>query len=152
MTTLAYKNGELAADSQVTSDGIKLPGKYKKLFKNKRIAVCFCGCFTTGNNFANDLLKSYNGKKITIQECIERGKFLKDDAVIILTKTKCFFSCNGGVLEEITNKIYAEGSGHQLAYGAMEAGKSAKEAVSIACKYDIQSAPPIVTINQKELI
>lgn len=42
------------------------------------------------------------------------------------------------------NRGYAAcGTGADLAIGAMAAGKSAREAVAIACKWDINSRPPV---------
>jgi hypothetical protein len=44
---------------------------------------------------------------------------------------------------EITGPFAAVGSGGDCALVAMECGKDAKDAVRIACKYDINSRPPI---------
>jgi len=44
---------------------------------------------------------------------------------------------------QIHGLFAAAGSGADLALGAMAAGKSAKEAVAIACRYDVNSRPPV---------
>jgi hypothetical protein len=44
---------------------------------------------------------------------------------------------------QIQGPCGAAGSGTELAMGAMAAGRSAKEAVIIACRYDINSRPPV---------
>ena len=55
---------------------------------------------------------------------------------------------------EITEGFAAVGSGSSYAMAAMACGKGAREAVAIACKYDIYSKPPIhvVTLGKKPKI
>jgi hypothetical protein len=50
-----------------------------------------------------------------------------------------------GYVCEIKDTMCAVGSGAQVAYGAMEAGKTASEAVEIACRRDPFSALPVQT-------
>lgn len=47
--------------------------------------------------------------------------------------------------------IAGVGSGGELAIGAMAAGKSAAEAVRIACRYDINSRPPVHAVKLVQL-
>jgi len=48
---------------------------------------------------------------------------------------------------EISTPFTAIGSGKEFAIGAMAAGKSAPDAVRIACRYDINSRPPVHTVK-----
>ncbi len=45
---------------------------------------------------------------------------------------------------ECKERFAAVGSGYQFAIGAMAAGRSAKQAVEIAARYDIQSGAPVI--------
>lgn len=51
---------------------------------------------------------------------------------------------------EINMRIAAIGTGADLALGAMAAGKSAREAVRIACRFDLASRPPVHTLHLKK--
>lgn len=55
-----------------------------------------------------------------------------------------------GYVCEIKDQICAVGSGAQFAYGAMEAGKTASEAVEIACKRDVLSALPVQVLKLEQ--
>lgn len=48
-----------------------------------------------------------------------------------------------GAIWEANRGYAAVGSGSDLAIGAMYAGASARQAVEIACKFDINSRPPV---------
>lgn len=48
---------------------------------------------------------------------------------------------------EVGGSFSAVGSGGDIALIAMECGKSARDAVRLACKYDLYSRPPLHSIN-----
>ena len=50
---------------------------------------------------------------------------------------------------ECREKFAAVGSGQQFAMGALAAGKTARQAIDIACKYDTASGPPVVEVPLK---
>jgi hypothetical protein len=50
---------------------------------------------------------------------------------------------------EVSTPFAAIGSGKELAVGAMAAGKAAKDAVAIACRYDIHSRLPVHSVFLK---
>ena len=50
-------------------------------------------------------------------------------------------------IEPVYEAHYAIGSGTKLALGAMDAGRSAKRAVEIACGRDPYTAGPVVTMR-----
>lgn len=52
-----------------------------------------------------------------------------------------------GQIVEMEEGSCAVGSGYQFALGAMAAGKSAKQAVEIACRYDSYSRAPVREMN-----
>jgi hypothetical protein len=51
---------------------------------------------------------------------------------------------------EINAPFAAIGTGRPFVLGAMAAGKSAAEAVRIACKFDLNSRPPVHTLSVKQ--
>jgi len=62
----------------------------------------------------------------------------------ITTYDENFFPINVGLVD-----FFASGSGQDLARGAMAYGATAKQAVEIACKYDLFSGGKIGTITFK---
>ena len=52
-----------------------------------------------------------------------------------------------GSVIEMEDNIVAIGTGSQFAYGAMEAGMTAPQAVAVACKRDTNSALPVKTLE-----
>lgn len=54
-----------------------------------------------------------------------------------------------GEIVEVEERMCAVGSGYQFALGAMAAGKTAKQAVEIACRYDNNSQAPVRVVPLK---
>jgi hypothetical protein len=55
-----------------------------------------------------------------------------------------------GGIDEISEGLFAIGSGSAYAITAMECGKSAKDAVAFACRRDLNSRPPIHVVPLKK--
>ena len=144
MTTIAWKQGQLAVDRQLT-DG-SLATEADKLFVGKKVAIACAGDYEEGEQFKEWYLKP-DGK------CP-----LKETEALImdLDTGDCYFwearaKRQRKVGEEIdalevmglspikylvVPKFMAIGSGAGLALGALEAGASLKRALKIASKRD----------------
>lgn len=148
MTTIAYKDGVLAADSQVTygEDGGARKHTCKKLFRKtvgtgrKAHDVIIA---TAGESSPGMIFVDWYGTDKPIPEV-----FLHLDAdftCLVLTPRGLFeydVYCRG---EEITEDCYAIGSGAKAALAAMHCGKSALEAVRIAARIDPYTGGRVVT-------
>jgi hypothetical protein len=128
MTTVAVKDGVLAADSFVSSSYGR---KCIKLRKIKRSWYGVAGDWDEALKFFAWRLKG--GEPPSFDDKIE---------ALELHGKKCFYWC-GDTPEEV-KPPYAIGSGADLAMGAMAFGATAVEAVELACQLDDTSSGPVV--------
>lgn len=138
MTTIAYRDGVLAADSQITLGAMKVPGVAVKIGKTKggvlyagAGSVAACGKFFDWVNSPDD------GE-------LPEGEYA---GLVILPKGELMEIENGTFLPKMRQKFVAIGSGGGYALAAMYAGATATEAVKIATKLDINSSGPIKTLK-----
>lgn len=147
MTTIAVKDGVMAADTQETDQGLRMPCSkiYKKRIGKKNPRTVYFG--TAGGSYAGMIFVDWYGSRKAFPEAL---KYLHED------EDFCILMVDRGVLYhvnwmcrpvEILADYYAVGSGSHLALGAMSAGASAEEAVKIAADYDPFTSEPIETIK-----
>lgn len=142
MTTIAYKNGILAADSQETHG--EMPVFSRKLYRHANGWIA-----TAGDSIPSLAMVAWwqDGHKES-----DRPDY-PDDASFI-----CMIWESGGLYvidrDCIALRIlledpayFAIGTGADLAMGAMAAGATAERAVSIACKLDINTGLPVTKVN-----
>lgn len=162
MTTLAYKEGVLAADKRITDDQGGIHGSMTKCVKTyiggpitNRHLVGVNGNLTGSQEFIRNVLEkgfeeaiatklSYSFKK---DECIVGIAISEDSAC---NKQGCpipiiYFHSREGILysDVIYTKIAASGSGTDYALGAMQAGENSTEAVRIASMFDTSTGGEI---------
>lgn len=126
MTTVAWKDGMLAADSRATGAGGMV--NVQKVFSlPDGRAVGFSGDLSASLQFV-EVLKAGAPEKFKA-----RGDFIA--AVMDIDGSVLIYE-SGKVPIQIHDKFYAIGSGGMAALGAMACGKSAKEAVKIAARFD----------------
>ena len=136
MTTIAYKDGIIAADTQVTDDTY-ICGRASKIMRldDGRIMAA------SGNIFRSQLFIDWlNGK-------IEKPVFDESFTAIVI-------SPNGTAVEYDKNLIAAPatipwvaGSGSHFAFAIMHNGGTAEDAVKVACELDIYSSAPINVVK-----
>ena len=136
MTTIAVRDGKMAADCGQNGGGIRR-GTINKIERINGILVACCGYASEIEEFSAWL------KKGKVDE--ERPKFDKSEDFSALTLDAkgvnvWNWKCWGQPLEA---PFYAMGSGNEIAMGAMGAGASAEQAVKIACELDIYSDLPV---------
>jgi len=148
MTTIAYRDGILAADSRVTygEDGGARVHTCKKLFRKtvtqgkKTFDVIIA---TAGESSPGMVFVDWYGTNKPIPDLfLHLGG---DFTCLVLTPSGLFeydVYCRG---EEITEDFYAVGSGAKAALAAMHCGKTALEAVRIAARIDPYTGGRIVT-------
>lgn len=154
MTTVAFKDGIMAADSRFTMEseaGGARVGRCEKLYRKwvgagrKRHEVIIG---TSGESSPALIFVDWYGSDK------EPPKILSEMAAsfdVMLYSKYGLFSVDGYCRpEKLLDRFWAVGSGSKAALGAMHAGASAREAVAIACRIDPFSAPPVtwMTLDQ----
>ena len=133
MTTIAYKDGILAADSQTTAGHLSTSSTRSKIRKFDDGYAAFSGlCSDIPILF--DLIK---GKEVEGDT-----KDIDATAIVMPNKGKPYqasVDSLGNLYKHPISKFSAIGSGWTVAMGAMQSGASAKEAVKEAIKLDIYS-------------
>lgn len=149
MTTIAFRDGYFASDSQYThsSEDDKSGGSARKhvtmkLFR-KRIRNRDVILATAGDGSPGMLFVDWYGKRS------KPPAELRDaDIEVLVWDGKKLLSFDGWCRsEEITEAFYAIGSGAKAALGAMHMGATSREAVEIAAKIDPYTGGDIVEMN-----
>lgn len=154
MTTIAYRDGVLAADSRETLDseaGGTTYGNCEKLFR-KRIGRREYLIGTAGGSYLGLVFVDwFEGIGTGFKEppSILRDAHLDEDFDVVIVAREGVYTANHlcRPVRSIGNQFIAIGSGRKAALAAMHCGRGAREAVVIACKVDPFSAPPIVTMR-----
>lgn len=145
MTTIAWDGKEVACDSIVTAGGgYTVPGERAKKVLELPDGTLFCG----SGHYSN-VLRVYewmcNGKK-------DPAPTVKDVAFLLVTASGCEFMDENLLPEPLTTRYYSIGSGQDFAHTAMELGKTAKQAVAIAMKFDRKSGGQIHVFQPKKVV
>lgn len=154
MTTIAYKDGIIASDSCISSGGnfVDQAQKFQRLPNG--VVVGFCGDMDV-----RAIMSIFS--KVSSPEDVPPSKTLLEtdcdcECLIIFPDGRVFnlmINVEEGKRKSAHFTEYgrrsglAVGSGADLAIGAMSAGKSAEEAVAIACEFDLKSKPPVQTLQ-----
>ncbi|MCP5005525.1 MAG: hypothetical protein GY941_16540 [Planctomycetes bacterium] len=141
MTTIAYKDGVLAADSMVcTKNGIKI-AQINKIIKNKN------GMAGIAGNLGDvSKIKEWMNIGADINKLLDFSK--GSSAIFIKPDGSINFIEEGSVIN-VAADFVAVGTGEEIAMASMMAGVSAKKAVHIACKLDAYSGGKIKTVRMK---
>ena len=144
MTTIAYKDGIIAADSRATwGDGFA--ETCQKLFRmrggpHKGEIVATAGACSPGMVFV-DWYENPRKPRPKIQ--FEEEAFI----CMVLNWAGLYSVDDHCRLIKVMEPFYATASGGNFAMGAMAAGASAEQAVEIACRFSAFSAPPVRTMQ-----
>lgn len=151
MTTIAYRDGIMAADSLVVSVSDVRRGHGQKITRLKDGGLLgFCG----GTGYQPLIVQWLNNGA----EAKDRPVIDKEDggvAGLLVRQDGATYTFGNGLLFAEVEALYlAAGSGNELALGAMAAGLSAENAVKIACQLDVFSglpvrAVPLITEQEK---
>lgn len=150
MTTIAYRNGVLAADSRTTLEtegGGARMFLCEKLFRKTVPIHGECIIATAGESTPGMVFVDWYGK----------GEPPVDNFIIGEADFTCLVLQKDGLWEfdgwcrgiKIIDEFYAIGSGAKAALGAMHMGASSFKAVEVACKVEHYSGLPIVQMKLK---
>lgn len=138
MTTIAYRDGVLAADSLSTSNGLR-DNVGRKIWRVGRLLVGAAGG-------RGDCLRF---RAWVAEGCIGPNPFVGSEGGngLVITpegQVACWGTAGPW---PVTSPFYSLGSGYQIAVGAMEMGASAEEAVRAAIVHDTCSGGPVQTLR-----
>lgn len=151
MTTIAYRDGLMACDS-AWSDGYTLFTRQSKI-----VRLPSGGLLGSAGDADCRAIEELIGKVKTVAGLPTR-KALLDlqidyNGILVLPKGKIIFVASefkdgkwGGGFMEVSESFFATGSGDEFALGAMECGRSAKDAVNIAIRRNMTCRAPVHVI------
>jgi ATP-dependent protease HslVU (ClpYQ) peptidase subunit len=143
MTTLAVRDGKIAADSRETieGEGGDYCRKCDKLFEFPGPPTLIVGLAgESGPGLA--FLEWLRGGTDELRDQL-RSADVDFTAVVLYANGKVFEYDKWCIPVEITAPFYACGTGAKVALGAMKAGATAAEAVIIAAEIDPYTALPV---------
>lgn len=139
MTTLAYRDGELATDSRVTAGDMIVSDRRKKVHRLRDGSIVAW----SGSVQQAELLLRAMRKKTAAPR-------LTEIAALHLRADGSLWEYEGEAWVKQDPGYYATGSGSAYAFAAMDAGASAKEAVRIAIKRDAGSGGRVQSLKLKD--
>lgn len=143
MTTIAWDGKELACDSLLSAGGCVVPSdRVQKVFELPD------GRLFAGSGRYAEVLMTFDWLRAG---CKEPKPHLKEmDGIIVSTKGAEYID---DLLRPwpVNARYYAVGSGQDFANVAMELGKTAKQAVAIAMKFDRETGGQIHTFVPKKV-
>lgn len=135
MTTIAYKNGIIAADTLVTANDCAVDYETKIHKVGKQFVIACAGNMFAGYKIRDAIASGQDFKNLDIPT-LKRENF----SCFISDYKNLYYLDNEFYPQKLNKKkAHALGSGVEYALGAMEAGCSAVEAVKIGCKFDVRS-------------
>lgn len=150
MTTIAFDGRYLAADSLCTTNETRFSFVKKINCINDKV-VASCGGETAAALFLR-LLKELD-KDDFILDLSVADKEKAFNAILITQEKNILYYCDFSgqpINVNLYEGLFANGTGREFALGAMAAGKSAKEAVEIAIKFDINSGGDVTVFDTQE--
>lgn len=148
MTTIAYKDGILAADSQLTV------GKNIKMDSDPKIYTLPNGVILAP---AGDSDKITAASKFFSQpdwedKIDEAPNFKKGFEALVVSKGRIYYCFNNCIVTPMCHRFFALGSGWQIANAAMHSGLSAEEAVKFASELDIYTNNKVQLVNVQDVL
>lgn len=139
MTTIAWDGKTLATDSRATNNGVIESDNVKKLFKIKSPLSEYVACAVSGDYV--EALKIIKWIKLGMSGDFPEIDKDRSASALCLREDKTldiYRSTNKGF--SLPHKgIYSDGSGWELALGAMDGGATAVKSVKIAIGRDVNS-------------
>ena len=154
MTTIAYREGVIAADTRGTDEGYH-PGIYRteKLFRVDDDIVATAGDDATGMIFVDWYgSKRKGGRRPKPPSALILGIEAASFCVLVLTKEGLFWADKWCRLIKITDEFYAIGSGAPYAMGAMAHGATAEDSVRTAMRWDPNTGGEVQTMKRGDKV
>lgn len=138
MTTIAYRDGWLAADSGSFAGDTWVGSRNKIVRLKDGRHAAGCGGSIEIRAMLDWLDAGAQGPRP------DKG----DVEIFVVEMDGSLMMCSQHGLQAAPNApFHATGSGYEIALGAMAAGASAEEAVRIACRYNVHSVEPVNSVQ-----
>lgn len=147
MTTIAYKDGILAADTQATIGDVKILSADKICILNEVTILASAGIDSSIVKVRR-FFSHPNWEDLMAKEKVPELK--KDYEGLLFYKGECYTVDKEITLDPIVHPYVAAGSGWQWAMAAMALGKTAIEAVEFAHEFDVFTNDKVRWINVTE--
>lgn len=147
MTTITYKDGVVACDTQVTADDTRYNCDTKITIINPSLVIA-------GSGDSNEILRleKFFREYPEWEENLDRKPTIKKTVdCILVSKGKPYTIYKDGFPDPLGHPFFACGSGWKFAMSGMLLGLSAVEAIKHASQLDIYTNDRIRFLNVKEL-
>jgi hypothetical protein len=151
VTTIAFKDGILAADSQVTMGNTKLISSDKITVLNKDTIIACSGDVNTIILVERFFSQPDWEDKIYAPPELPKNKDgeIEVDGILI-SKGRAFVFYESVIPEPLGHPFYAVGTGWKFAMAAMHLGMSAPDAIAFAAQFDVYTNDKVRWIDVKE--
>lgn len=143
MTTIAYRDGFLAADSQVTEND-RICGHVQKIRRIKGVLWGVCGCVIHMVAFNDWIMGGMEGEPPSMKTPEGAAS-----AAIVIVGNRLITFDEHGTDHMPLPPFHAVGTGAPIALGAMQFGASAKQAVEAAIALDIYSGGNVTVLSRE---
>ncbi len=157
MTTIAYRDGIMAAEGKMTLGDMVIKLDTEKVFWVNNHLVGVCGRACAINTFVTWLQKmtDYHIVNQEVGELVDLvPPALEDDegySALVVTPSRQVLMYDGNTPIDMGSDVpMSVGSGSCFALAAMKAGNSAEEAVKVACELDVYSGGEIAVVQLEE--
>lgn len=137
MTTIAYRAGVMAADTQVTSANRK--------FRASKVVRLPCGgLMGSSGNWAHIVkVQRWAAEGFHPDQKPEFDDDAEFECLVVKADGSVFLLDDDFELMPFTDEFIAVGSGGTLAVAAMECGRTPADAVRVAAKFDAATSEPV---------
>lgn len=134
MTTIAWDGTSLAGDKLIVNSGLKVYST--KIYRIKNMLIGTSGTISSGKEMIHWLS---NEEKI---ENFPPSQLDEDSwaPTLVIRNRKIFVYERSPFPYEVEDKFFAIGSGRDFSLASMYLGKSAKESIEIASKFDVNTS------------
>lgn len=154
LTTIAYTNGRMSADTQMTRGREKATGA-TKIFATQHFLVGFSGSYGAVPSmleFVKDHESATKNDGTKLREYWDKLSAFSEEFSMMLVNREGTIFYGGDMPPIIVPRSFeAIGTGAPYAIGAMAYGASAKKAVLIACDLDAYSGGAIQSLTLKDI-
>lgn len=148
MTTIAYRDGTMAADSRGYAGNCASLGTKSKIRKCPDGTLVGCSSNKPGQTEA---VMAWFMAGADLSKVPDFGAIGPDFTLLVVRPDGTALYSDGSfhLSGPLTAPFFAVGSGRGPAYGALEMGASAQRAVEVACLHDVWSGGPIETLQHR---
>lgn len=146
MTTIVYRAGVMAADTRAYAGFNAALGQKTKI--RRLDDGTLVGCSSNQVGLGEAVMDWYAAGAAA--DKAPKATESKFSLLVVKPDGQGFYACDNFLLSgPIAGEFFAVGSGEGVAQGALHRGASAAEAVEIACRVDVWSGLPVITLTHE---